>query len=81
LFSQSRDRSGWNDFGSSHVNKWLQITPAKLGPNALPVPEMDYAQIGKSSNWKAEFMTGLNDYHYNTFKLNLVYDFGLLTKK
>lgn len=62
LFSQSRDRSGWIDFGSSHVNKWLQIAPAKLGPNALPVPEMDYAQIGKSSKLEAgihsHFMEG-----------------------
>lgn len=60
--SQSRDRSGWIDFGSSHVNKWLQIAPAKMGPNALPVPEMDYAKIGKSLKLEAgihsHFMKG-----------------------
>lgn len=38
---QSRDHGKWIDFGSSHVNKWLQIAPGKMGPNALPVPEMD----------------------------------------
>ncbi|HKL34263.1 MAG TPA: hypothetical protein VJ919_17110 [Tangfeifania sp.] len=60
--SQSRNRQDWIDFGSSHINKWLQIAPAKLGPNALPVPEMDYAQIGKASKLEAgvhsHFMKG-----------------------
>ncbi len=46
---QSRSTRDWTDFGSSHVNKWMQIAPAKMGPNALPVPSMDYARIGKSS--------------------------------
>jgi hypothetical protein len=49
-FSQNRDRSDWNDFGSSHINKWLQIAPAALGPNSLPVPFMDYARLDSVSN-------------------------------
>lgn len=44
-----RDNNGWIDFGSSHASKWLQIAPGKLGPNALPVPHMDYAIIGNRS--------------------------------
>lgn len=48
-FSQNRDYGGWIDFGSSHASKWLQIAPGKLGPNALPVPNMDYALIGDES--------------------------------
>ncbi len=48
-FSQ-RDKKDWNDFGSSHINKWLQIAPAALGPNSLPVPYMDYARLDSISN-------------------------------
>jgi hypothetical protein len=51
-FSQTRDISHWIDFGGNHVNKWLQIAPGKLGPNALPVPDMDYALVGSMN--KAE---------------------------
>ncbi|MEZ5105533.1 MAG: hypothetical protein R2757_13635 [Draconibacterium sp.] len=47
---QSRSTKGWIDFGSVHVNKWLQIAPGKMGPNALPVPDMDYALIDTMSN-------------------------------
>ncbi len=47
--SQSRNTSDWFDYGSSHISKWIQIAPGKLGPNALPVPEMDYADIGSLS--------------------------------
>ena len=61
-FGQSRPTKGWNDFGSSHVNKWLQIAPGTLGPNALPVPFMDYALIDSVSNIEAgihgHFMDG-----------------------
>ncbi len=53
LFSQSRDMSTWIDFGFDHSNKWLQIAPAKLGPNALPVPDMDYAFIDSESSVEA----------------------------
>lgn len=59
---QSRNRNNWVDFGSSHVNKWLQIAPAKMGPNSLPVPEMDYGLVDSLSNFKsgvhAHFMDG-----------------------
>ena len=62
LVGQSRSTSNWIDFGSSHVNKWLQVAPAKMGPNALPVPEMDYAEIEKSSKLElgvhSHFMKG-----------------------
>jgi hypothetical protein len=61
-FGQTRSRSGWIDFGSSHVNKWLQIAPGKMGPNALPVPEMDYAKIDTMSSFElgvhGHFMKG-----------------------
>lgn len=60
-FSQTRDYSNWINFGSSHASKWLQIAPGKLGPNALPVPVIDWAQIGEFS--KVE--TGAH-YHYMT---------------
>jgi len=49
LRAQTRDYSNWINFGSSHTSKWLQIAPAKLGPNALPVPEIDWAQIDGES--------------------------------
>jgi hypothetical protein len=45
LSGQSRSTKDWTDFGSSHVNKWIQVAPGTMGPNALPVPEMDYAQV------------------------------------
>jgi hypothetical protein len=47
---QSRRTKDWTDFGSSHVNKWIQVAPGTMGPNALPVPEMDYAQVAGSSS-------------------------------
>ena len=43
--AQTRKTGDWIDFGSSHINKWLQIAPGTMGPNALPVPEMDYALV------------------------------------
>jgi hypothetical protein len=59
---QSRPTDGWIDFGSDHINKWLQIAPAKLGPNSLPAPFMDYAQLDSVSNIEtgvhAHFMQG-----------------------
>ena len=59
---QSRPTGGWVDFGSDHINKWLQIAPAKLGPNSLPVPFMDYALLDSLSNIEtgvhAHFMEG-----------------------
>ena len=54
-FGQSRSTENWIDFGSSHINKWLQIAPGKLGPNALPVPFMDYALLDSVSNIEAGF--------------------------
>jgi hypothetical protein len=60
-FSQTRDRSNWIDFGGDHINKWLQIAPGKLGPNALSVPYMDYARVGKEN----KIETGVH-YHYMT---------------
>ena len=61
-FGQSRPTGGWIDFGSEHTNKWLQIAPAKLGPNSLPVPIMDYAKLYSLSNIEtgvhAHFMEG-----------------------
>ena len=46
-FGQERDYSQWINFGGNHTSKWLQIAPGQLGPNALPVPRMDYAKVGK----------------------------------
>lgn len=61
-FGQSRSTKDWTDFGSSHVNKWIQVAPGTLGPNALPVPEMDYARVAGSSSLSsgvhAHFMKG-----------------------
>lgn len=63
------DRSKWVDFGSSHISKWLQIAPGKMGPNALPVPEMDYARIDSMSSFEtavhSHFMEG--DYAINSY--------------
>lgn len=59
VFGQSRSTKGWIDFGSRHVNRWLQIAPDKMGPNALPVPWMDYASLDSLSN--VEF--GLHAHH------------------
>lgn len=62
VYSQSRSTKDWVDFGSSHISKWIQVAPGKLGPNALPVPEMDYAEIGTQSSIEAgihsHFMKG-----------------------
>lgn len=65
LFSataQTRKTGDWIDFGSSHINKWLQIAPGTMGPNALPVPEMDYALVDSLSAFEmgahAHFMAG-----------------------
>jgi hypothetical protein len=62
ISGQSRPTTDWVDFGSDHINKWLQIAPAKLGPNALPVPFMDYASLDSLSNIEAgvhaHFMNG-----------------------
>lgn len=49
-FGQSRPTGDWIDYGSDHINKWLQIAPNKLGPNALPVPFMDYGLLDSLSN-------------------------------
>jgi len=61
-FGQSRPTKDWTDFGSSHINKWLQIAPGTLGPNALPVPFMDYGLLDSLSNIEigthAHFMEG-----------------------
>lgn len=46
LKAQRAPKTNWIDFGSSHIAKYLQIAPGKMGPNALPVPLMDYALIG-----------------------------------
>ena len=62
VFGQSRPTKDWIDFGSNHINKWLQIAPAKMGPNSLPVPDMDYALIDTISNFEvgvhSHFMEG-----------------------
>ena len=62
VFGQSRPTGDWIDFGNDHIKKWLQIAPAKLGPNSLPVPLMDYAQLDSVSNIEtgvhAHFMEG-----------------------
>jgi len=61
-FGQSRPTGDWIDFGNSHFNKWLQIAAGTLGPNALPVPFMDYALLDSLSNIEtgvhAHFMEG-----------------------
>jgi hypothetical protein len=48
-WSQRAPRDNWIDFGSSHSSKYLQFAAGKMGPNALPVPRMDYAVIGNKS--------------------------------
>ena len=58
-FTQTRDVSNWINFGGDNPTKWLQIAPGKLGPNALPVPNMDYARIGNED----KIETGIH-YHY-----------------
>ena len=67
--AQTRDYSDWFDFGSAHVNQWLWIAPAKLGPNALPVPRMNYGIIQGSNSIEigadAHFMEG--DQTINSF--------------
>jgi len=61
-FGQSRPTKDWIDFGSGHINQYLQIAPGTLGPNALPVPFMDYALLDSLSNIEtgvhAHFMEG-----------------------
>jgi hypothetical protein len=61
-FGQSRSTKNWVDFGSNHISKWVQVAPGTMGPNALPVPEMDYAEIDKESSFTAgihsHFMKG-----------------------
>lgn len=49
IVAQSHDMSDWVDFGDDNKNKWLQIASAKMGPNALPVPLMDYAKVGSEN--------------------------------
>ena len=62
VLGQSRATDNWIDFGSGHINQWLQIAPGKLGPNSLPVPLMDYALLDSLSNIEsglhAHFMEG-----------------------
>ena len=48
-WAQREPQSNWVDFGSSHSSKYLQIAAAKMGPNALPVPRMDYALVGNET--------------------------------
>ena len=52
LQGQTRKTTDWFDYGSSHISKWIQVAPGKLGPNALPVPEMDYARIHNHSTFE-----------------------------
>jgi len=52
-FGQSRSTENWIDYGRDHINKWLQIAPGALGPNALPVPFMDYALVDSVSSIEA----------------------------
>ncbi|HKK82286.1 MAG TPA: hypothetical protein VJ909_08555 [Prolixibacteraceae bacterium] len=48
LNAQNRHNNDWIDFGQEGWGpaQWLQIAPGKMGPNALPVPKMDYARVG-----------------------------------
>ncbi len=46
------------------------------GDNDPVVYRLKILLAGKLFDWKTEFMTGLQDYHYNTFKMSLVYNFG-----
>jgi hypothetical protein len=59
VMGQSRPTDDWIDFGSDHISKWLQIAPAKLGPNALPVPFLDYAMLDSLSNFETGVHTHL----------------------
>jgi hypothetical protein len=55
LHSQNRKDDSWIDFGQEGWGpaRWLQIAPGKMGPNALPVPEMDYARVGNKNEIEA----------------------------
>lgn len=48
LFAQNRYNNNWINYGQEGWGpaQWLQIAPGKMGPNALPVPKMDYALVG-----------------------------------
>ena len=61
LFAQNRYNNNWIDYGQEGwgPGQWLQIAPGKMGPNALPVPRMDYARVG--NKYKIEIGA---DYHY-----------------
>jgi len=50
LTAQTRPTNGWIDFGSAHVNRWLQFSPQTMGPNALPVPYTDRALVEEKSH-------------------------------
>lgn len=67
--AQTRDYTNWFDYGSGHISKWLMIAPAKLGPNALPVPRMNYGLLQTQHSLEigtdAHFMTG--DKALNTY--------------
>ncbi len=50
LEAQTRPTNDWTDFGSTHVNRWLQFSPQTMGPNALPVPSTEMALIEEKSH-------------------------------
>lgn len=47
LKAQNRNYESWINFGDSHPSKWLQIAPGKMGPNALPVPRLNYGLLSQ----------------------------------
>ncbi|MDA3881224.1 MAG: hypothetical protein PF436_12615 [Prolixibacteraceae bacterium] len=61
IFAQNKHDNTWINYGQEGwgPGQWLQITPGKMGPNALPVPRMDYAMVGN----KHKIEIGA-DYHY-----------------
>ena len=60
--AQTRSTEGWIDYGGDHNNKYYMIAPAKMGPNAIPVPRMDYGLLPETSSFEigadAHFMAG-----------------------
>lgn len=80
IYGQTRKTSDWINFGSNHVSKWIQVAPGKMGPNALPVPEMDYAQVANRSGFEAgtHFNVMKGDTSISSF---LAFDWAVVPEK
>jgi hypothetical protein len=68
-FSLASEMGGY--FGYD-VYEFIGVT----GNNDPLVYRLNIEKSGKSIDWKAEFITGINDYYYHTFKMGITYRFG-----